>query len=487
MADALTEQRRLDRHLIRGIGWTAVSKWSAQAVSWSAMLILARLLAPADFGLVGMALVFLGLASMVSEFGVGSAVVTMRDLPRDVIAQIHACSILFGLCAWAVGLAAAMPLAWFFHSPALGPLLMVMSLTLVPGGLRTVPGALLQRDMRFRVIAAAEAVQSVVQASASVGMAWMGFGYWSLVWPAVAGSAAYTALLLWKSPQALARPRWAALKPALVFGSHLLVSRISWYLFSNADFAVAGKTQGSAPLGAYTMAWNLASMPVDKISDVLTRVTPSVFSAVKNDDAAARRYLLRIVEPLAFITFPAAFGIAVTAPDAVPVLLGAKWTQSITPLRLLACYASLRSISTILPHVIVSRNDTRFAMWGSLFTLVVLPSAFLFASRWGIDGIAWAWVVAYPVVTAPLYIRTFQLIHLRIGEYLSALAPTCAATAVMVACAAAVRSAAVTWPAPARLAAAIAVGAAAYLGTYWFAFRGRLDRYRKVIGLQSGA
>jgi len=484
MSDALTKQSSLDSHLIRGVGWTAISKWSAQAVSWGSMLGLARLLTPSDFGLVGMASILIGLVTMASEFGLGSAVVTMRELPEDEIRQLHTCSALFGLGALLFALAAALPMALFFGSPPLAPLLAVASLSFLPGGMRTVPGAILQRDMGFKLISFAEALQSIFQACGSLTLAWLGFGYWALVWPGVAGSVLYAVLLLRWSPQSFARPRWHTVRPPLVFGFHLLVSRLSWYLFSNADFAVAGKTQGASALGAYTMAWNLASMPVDKISDILTRVTPSIFSAVKDDDEATRRYLTGIVEPLAFVTFPAAFGLAAVAPDAVAVLLGPKWSAAVTPLRLLACYASLRSISTVLPHVLVARKDTRYGMWASLFSLSVLIPAFVIGSRWGIDGIAWAWVVAYPVVAVPMYWRVFSLIRLKPLEYLFALWPTVLATVAMLLSVVAAKAFLSEAFGAARLAAQVAAGGAAYVAVYLVFFRQRLTRYRRIARSQ---
>jgi O-antigen/teichoic acid export membrane protein len=472
--------RSLDGHLLRGVGWTAVSKWSAQVVSWGSMLVLARLLTPADFGLVGMASVFLGLVTMVSEFGLGSAVVTMRELPEHEIRQLHTCSALFGLGAWLLAVAAALPVAFFFGTPALAPILAVASLSFLPGGVRTVPGAMLQREMGFKLISFAEAMQSIIQACGAMVLAWVGFGYWSLVWPAVVGSVVYAGLLWRWSPQSFVRPRWRTVRPALVFGSHLLVSRLSWYLYSNADFAVAGKTQGASQLGAYNLAWSLASMPVDKISDIVTRVTPSIFSAVRNSDEETRRYLTGITGPLAFVTFPAAFGLAVVAPDALNTLLGPKWAPAMMPLRLLACYASLRSISTVLPHILVARKDTRFGMWSALFSLSVLIPAFVIGSRWGITGIAWAWVVAYPVVAFPLYWRTFRLIHLNPVDYLRALWPTALASGVMVISALAAKSLLPDAPSPLRLAAEVLAGAAAYLGVYLLFFRDRLERYRRL-------
>src|SRR5688572_3457154 len=117
----------LDRALVHGIAWTGTLKWGSQLVAWLATLVVARTLTPTDYGLFAMASMFLGLVAVLSEFGIGTAVVTLRDLADEELAQINSLAILFGLAAFAISSAAAVPLARFFAAPELPPIVIALS------------------------------------------------------------------------------------------------------------------------------------------------------------------------------------------------------------------------------------------------------------------------------------------------------------------------------------------------------------------------
>ncbi|MBK6843381.1 MAG: oligosaccharide flippase family protein [Gemmatimonadetes bacterium] len=204
----------------------------------------------------------------------------------------------------------------------------------------------------------------------------------------------------------------------------MLISRLAWYLYSNADFAVAGLVFGKTVLGAYTLAWQFASIPIDKISAMIARVTPAYFAAAQDDDPTMRSILLNITEALAFLTLPATFGLALVAPEFVRLILGPEWSAAIVPLQLLSIYASYRSLVTVLPQVLTVKGDTRWTMWLGVWTAIALPIGFLIGSRVGPGGIAAAWILVYPLFTMPLYRRTFAAIGLTREPYLRVLWPS---------------------------------------------------------------
>ena len=472
----------LDSRLARGVAWTVAAKWSVQVLSWGSMLVLARLLSPSDFGLVGMASVYLGLVSMVSEFGLSSAVLNLQTLSQWQIRQLNTFSLLLGVAAFLVSLAASVPLSRFFQTPHLAPVLALMSLSFIFAGLRTVPGGLLQRQMRFKELSLLEAAQALSQVLCSLSLAALGFGYWAIAVGNVVSSAVWAALTMLLAPQSFSKPDYASTRPALVFGSHMLVSRIAWYLHSNADFVIAGRLFGQGPLGAYTVAWNLASMPVEKITNIVTRVTPSAFAAVQKENAQLQRYFLGISEVLAFVTFPASFGLALVAPDLVPLALGPQWGAAVLPLQLLACAASIRSISTLYAQVLAAVGATRFVMTNSLFALIVMPSAFWIGSRWGLPGIACAWIIGHPISTTPILLYTLRRIHLPLRQYAAAIAPPFLGSVAMAAAVILLHEAgSSSLPAAVRLALDVAAGSAVYFLFFLLLFRDRARRYARLL------
>jgi PST family polysaccharide transporter len=471
-----------DPAMVRAIAWTGASKWATQLLTWTSTIFVARILSPSDYGLFGMATVYLGMVALISEFGLGQAVVVLREMSREHIAQINTLSAAFGGLLFVVSCALARPLGHFFHTSKLPPVIVVMSLSFLISGAQVVPDALLQRGLRFKLLAGFDTVRTFAQAPVTILLAWLGFGYWSLALSSVSGVVVYSTLVILAQPCAFAWPRWREIRGALRFSSDVLGSRVAWYAYSNSDFMVAGRMLGQSALGAYEMAWTIASAPVDKVTSLVTRVTPAFFSAVQHDKSELRRYLLRITEGLSLITFPASVGIALLADQFVICVLGPKWLASATPLRLLGLYAGFRSITTLFPGILYATRQSRFVMWNTVVAAMVFPAAFYFTSRWGTTGIAITWILLYPLITAPFMWRTFIEIELPVGTYLKSLLPALRACLVMTGMVLAVRLALPsTLPLAMRFALSVMTGILAYATILALIDRQRLRSFYAVI------
>src|SRR5438128_137398 len=473
----------LDRSLVHGLAWTGAAKWSVQALSWASTLVVARLLTPEDYGLVGMASLYLGLVTLVSEFGLGAAVLNLRDLSTEQVAQLNGLSLGLGLAGVIVSCVAAVPLGQFFRAPQLPMVVVAMSSTFLITGFKTVPLALLQRDLRFKALALVDTAQATVLAVSMIGFALLGLRYWTLVLGAVLGALLSTGVILMLRRHAMSWPRLESLRQAVTLSWHVIVSRISWYAYSNADFLVAGRILGKAALGFYDLGWTLANVPIEKVTALVGQVTPAFFSAVQKDHAAMRRYLLSITEGLALITFPVCLGLALVAKDFVMLLLGSKWERTIAPLQLLAAYAGLRSIIPLLPQVLVAIGDSRFSMRISIASALVMPVTFYIAgTRWGIVGLALSWVVVYPLVTYPLCRRVFQKIELPAREYLGALVPALTASALMALMVVALQQlVAERWAPGLRLGVEVMAGAAVFALTCFTLHRARIRAFWELV------
>src|SRR5213083_2317392 len=190
------QARTLDRALLHGVAWTAAAKWAAQVLSWASWLIVARLLSPEDYGLVGMATIYLGLITLLSEFGLGTAVLVVRDLSVEQINQLNGMAVLLGLAGVLASCAAAIPLGHFFRAPQLPLVVVAMSSTFVITSFKTVPFALLKRDLRFKALALIDLSQALVLAISMVAFAVVGFRYWTLVCGGVVGALVSTGAIL---------------------------------------------------------------------------------------------------------------------------------------------------------------------------------------------------------------------------------------------------------------------------------------------------
>jgi O-antigen/teichoic acid export membrane protein len=198
---------------------------------------------------------------------------------------------------------------------------------------------------------------------------------------------------------------------------------MSWYAYSNSDFVVAGRILGQVELGAYTVGWTLANTPIQQITSLVATVTSALLAAVQSEYTMVRRYFLNLTEGLALVTFPLTIGLALVSHEFVFALLGAKWSAVVSPLRLLALYASLRSVTPLLSNVLTVTGETRFGMELSVISVFSYPTAFYVGSHWGITGIAAAWIVIDPLLNLPVYRRVFQKLDVTTRQYLEALRP----------------------------------------------------------------
>jgi len=481
VADMQLDVSTTDRALMHGIAWSAGSKWVTQIVSWASTIVVARILSPNDYGLVGMAALYLGLVALISEFGIGTAIVTLRDLSDDAIAQLNTVSLMVGATIFAVSCGAARPLADFFHTPALVPVVLTLSVSFIVGAFKSVPNAILQRGFEFRTLAAIDATRAIFAALLAVTLASLSFHYWSLVLSEVLGVALATIITIIKAPRRFAIPRLATIDPAITFSRQILVGRISWFVYSNADFLVAGRVLGQAALGAYDFAWTLTNIPVEKLTSLVSNVTPTVFASVQSDDKALERSVLSVTEGIAFVAFPVSIGVALVAGDLIYGVFGAKWANAIIPLRLLGIYTALRSVMPIVPTALTVRGKTRFLMYNGFVSAIIFPLAFFWASRFGTTGIAGVWVVLYPISCVSLLYMLCR--HVTTWKaYWGALRNAAICTTLMAICVFAVgRMAASIDSALARLAIQVAVGAAVYVGTVLVFFSERVSAFRRTL------
>jgi teichuronic acid exporter len=423
----------LDRTIVHGMTWTAGVKAATIVVSWACTILLARILSPVDYGIVTMATVYVGLTTMVTDFGLGAAVIALPELSEKLAAQLHSAAAIVGVVAFAISCAAAVPVSRFFRTPLLVPVIIVTSTVLIFDSLRLVPTARLGRELRLKDLALLDGYRAFIALVFAVPLALLGARYWTLVIGNVIAAMVVTIVVLVRVPQRFARPALADLEAPLRFSSHFLTNQLAWYGYTNADFVVAGRILGKLALGEYNLAWNIVCAPGDKIMSIFGRVMPMVLANVQRDVQALRRYFLLFTEALGILIVPASVGLALVAHDFVLLLFGAKWAAAVLPLQLLCFFMAIHILGTPTDRLLQSTGQASFPARCRFVMLAVLPAAFyLSGSRWGTSGIAAMWIIVYPILLIPMFVRAFRTIGIRLREYVSTLAPTLLSAALMV-------------------------------------------------------
>jgi teichuronic acid exporter len=419
--------------LTRGVLWIGLFRWTAQLISWGGTLLVLRILTPADYGILGMTTYFVGLTSVLSEFGIGSALLATRDLPQATVRQLNLLAVVLCFTGLLLSVLAAPLASRWFGEPALYAVFPVLGAAFLIDSLRTVPVAMMAKELDYRRTASADFVRALASSLAVVTLALLHLHYWALVAGILTGSLAATTWVLSRRRIGWALPHFAELRTPIRYCRHLVVERLAWQGYQNADFLVAGRLFGRVALGNYGVAWTLVSLPGEKLLTVISAGTTPFFAALKDRRDELRYYFLRVTEVLALLLFPILLGLLLVVDLAIPVILGAKWVAAIAPARALLPYALLHVFLTTLLTVLVAIGRTDISMRNGLLSLLVLPLGFVVGGRlYGLTGIALVWTITYPLVLVMPLRVALRSLEIRFAEYGAAFLPALWPTALMV-------------------------------------------------------
>jgi O-antigen/teichoic acid export membrane protein len=464
----------LTNKAVAGVIWVGSTKLLGQTISWAITLLVVRILSPDDYGLMGMALAFLGAIQLVNEMGLGAAIVQKQALDQDALSTVFWFSLavscaLYGLAALCAPLVAA-----FFQNGRVTVLIRILGFNLLLGALRAVPFYLLIKEMAFDKKAKAELISNLLGGLTAVSLAYLGFGVWSLVLSAIALNVALTSLVTyyhpWR-PHGVFRPGriWGLLR----FGMQVLGSRLLAFGYGGADVLVVGKVLGERVLGFYAIATDLAGKGVDLLSEILAQVTFPVYASLQNDRAALQRYYLKLTTLVAMTVFPAFGGLILIAPDMFTVLLTEKWLPAASIFQVLCAVAAIRSLAVLGPPLLTAIGRADLNLRYTFLCASTMPPAFIIGSLFGLRGIACAWLVVYPGLFFCGLLRVLlRVLNLSLREYLSRLLPALAGTMLMAALVLAFQNVLPSGPPLTRLAGSCIVGAVGYLLFIHLAFQG---------------
>lgn len=453
----------------RGVAWTGAAQLLTQAIQFGVTALLARLLFPAEFGLLGYATLVTALVATLNELGLGAVLIQRRELATHHLDTAFWASILFALLLWA-GVAAGAPIfALFFNEPQLVSVLRALSAGLFLGALGTVHRALLERELHFRPIAVMEVLSALLSGLIAVVIAWAGGKVWALVaWSLLRNLCLSLIAWLacpWRPGLRLDR---AALRELFSFGGNVVGVRFVNYLAANIDYVVVGRFLGAASFGLYSLAYTLVTIPQTRLVPQITRVAFPAMARAQDDDARLRRGYLRAVSVISLVVLPALAGLVVVAPEFVRAVYTDRWAAAVPVIRLLAGAGIVYALVSPIGTIFLAKGRPEMELRLTLVRVAALGALTLLGVRWGINGVA-AGVLVFALIFAwPFQQVANGLIGLRFTDFRRALAPAFGATAIMVAVLIGMRAAAAPLLAAApalSLALTIPLGAAVYLAS----------------------
>lgn len=453
----------LRRAVVAGAGWTAASRIGTQLLQFAAGVILSRLLAPSDFGLLAAVYVIAGFLAIFVESGLGAAIVFLPDLNEQDLATAFWLNALLGL-VFTIALGASAPLiAAFFHEPRLIGVTWVIATTFTLS-LWTVHVARLERALRFRPIALTELAAGAVGITSSIVAAFAGAGYWALAVGPVAQTLAMT-LGIWHA--APWRPHHFIVRSSIrrlwSFSSGLLGFSTLNYWTRSSDNLLIGRYAGPASLAYYNRAYTLMMLPVTQVGTAIGRVMFPALSAMGDDLDRVRDAYRRTVRLICLCGFPLLTGLAAVADNFVVVAWGTAWRPTAVLLQLLCLAALPQIMMSSVGWIYQSQGRTRLFFWTGAVSAVVTVGAFAIGIHWGPVGVATAflircWLMLHWTLDVPL-----RIIDLRAGVVLRENAGPALAAAAMGGVVWVIgRTVAGSIPTSATLGLQVAVGAALY-------------------------
>lgn len=385
-------------------------------------VILARLLTPDDYGLIGMVAVIIGLAVLLRDAGLSVSTVQQESITSQQISTLFWINLLISFILSLCVLASAPFLAKFYKRPELIGITAALSVTFIMSGFVIQHQALLRRHMRFGVLAGIRIIAQVVTIAVAVILAWFNWGYWALVVSTLTTALVTMVLTFFFCPWWPSRmQKGTGVRHMLRFGGHLMGFNITNYLSQSMDNVMIGWFLGAAALGLYVKAYSLFMVAIVQIRIPTTQVGLSTLSLLRNQPERYTKYYQRLVDILATMTFPIAVYCAIEASFLINLLLGPQWINSISVFRIFAIAAIILPVAGTCEIVLVSSGfSKRYLYWG-LLSATLLISSYAIGISYGIEGVAIAFTLVNYVLFLPLLFYSFHQTPITVTLFLKTL------------------------------------------------------------------
>jgi O-antigen/teichoic acid export membrane protein len=376
-----------------GFAWLFTGSVGQAVLQVVYIAVLARLLSPAEYGAAAAASLVVSLSALVSEVGVGPALVQRRGLRDDEVSAAFWFSVLVSSALAATLFVLAPVLNPLVSLPPESSLLRLMCVTLVLGGVAVVPIGLLQRRMQFRTLATLDFLTYTCGSlGVSVVLAVQGMGAAAVVWGQVANGAltavVYTVLARPSVRPARAGAAWRSLRPLLGFGSGYSLSQLGNWLARNGDNVVVANVLGPAALGVYSRAYKLLAQPANLVGSAVDKVLFPAMAKIRDDGERLRNAYVRATSLVALVMIPSSVLLFVLAPELVHLLLGDAWSAVVLPLQVFALVLFPRTAYKISGSLTRATGAVYRGAWRQWLYAAEVVVGCVVGSRWGVNGVA---------------------------------------------------------------------------------------------------
>lgn len=375
----------LKQKTVSGLLWSFIDNMAQKGITFIVGIILARLLLPAEFGLIGMITIFIAISTSFMESGFGAALIRKQDCTDADFSTVFYFNLTVGVFFYVLLFFLAPAISRFFNEPLLVSLVQVLSIVIVIDSLTIIQRTILTKRIDFKLQTKISVISSVISGVIGVAMAYQGFGVWSLVAKTLS-QRGVNSLLLWL---------WNRWKPMLVFskqsfmelfsfGNKLLLSGLINTIFQNVYYLVIGKYFSAQELGYYTRADQFRALPSQNLMSIVSRVSYPVLAQMQDDKIALKLNYKKMIKSSMLLSFILLLGMAAVAEPMVISLIGEKWRPSIIYLQMLCFVAMLYPLHSLNLNMLLVLGRSDLGLKLEIIKKILVIPMIIIGIFWGI-------------------------------------------------------------------------------------------------------
>ena len=405
----------LKQKVLTGTKWITIANLFRQMQQIISLIIFAKLLTPDDFGTFAILMIFVGFMQIFTDMGTGAALIQIKDPSEKLLSSVFYFNLFVGLVLCVSLVLISGPIALFFDTPALQVLLQIISISFIITSFGVVQKVLYEKHLNFKTVTIIETVSGLIGLVVGITAAFNGLGVLSFVLQALSTSLLRVVLLWiysdWKPMFYFALED---LKDIWEFTKNLSIFNFVNYFSRNADNFLIGKFLGSPALGVYSVAYRIMLYPLQNISRTLLRVLFPAFAQIQDDNEKFKKVYLRVIFFISLITFPLMTGLMATADVLVTVLFEDKWQNLAILLIILSPIGMMQAIVTTTGSIFMAKGNMRTFMRLSIFCSVVTVLFFVAGLPFGVEGVAFFYLMSNFVLLYPILKISWEQIGLSV-------------------------------------------------------------------------
>ncbi len=370
-----------------GVGWSAVERFSVQGVNFIIQLVLARLLTPSDYGVVGMLAIFMQVAQTFIDSGFANALIQRKDCTQKDYSTVFYFNIVISFLIYILFFLTAPFVAHFYRTELLTAVMRVLSLILVINALSIVQKTILIKNVNFKTQSVISLLSAFISGGVGIVMAYKGFGVWALCGQQLTNSVCQFIFLQlfvkWRPSLVFSKASFDSL---FFFGSKLLLSRLIHTVYNNLYSIVIGRKFSTISLGVYNRAYQFAEFPSSNIGEIITRVAFPVLSKIQDDNERLINVYRTTIRYASLVIFPLMFGLLALAKPFILLLLTDRWESAILLLRIMCFDFMFSHISTLNLNILYVKGRSDLALKLEIVKKIIAIALLISSIPFGLIG-----------------------------------------------------------------------------------------------------